>query len=299
MRVCEACYCPPWMLVRSYTSREARWATVHLAQSMRPSGQVAHFGLGANKSERAKRTDLIVEGGGDAFWSMRQRLSRRTETSGIGIAVLGHGTCRSVRGARTVLGYGTTLSSSVVELVVYSLQNFPCIQTLYIFSCRFRFTMRRRSTPSCWIEKSGCDSSLSGSGCERMGWIAPALGVGCFEASSDSESSDCRVSSRLGVAVLDVGSWDNSGGVAGVADGPGSESDWSSFSSTIFTAMCSLDAAGAREPVKRSASSSTGHIHHLSLQYCYTIKNTYRARRSILAFCRRECRSCRRAGVRP
>ena len=23
VRVCEACYCPPWMLVRSYTSREA------------------------------------------------------------------------------------------------------------------------------------------------------------------------------------------------------------------------------------------------------------------------------------
>ena len=92
VRVCEACYCPPWMLVRSYTSREARWATVHLAQSMRPSGQVAHFGLGANKSERARRTDLIVAGGGDAFWSMRQRLSRRTETRGIDIAVLSHGT---------------------------------------------------------------------------------------------------------------------------------------------------------------------------------------------------------------
>ena len=89
-----------------------------------------------------------------------------------------------------------------------------------------------------------------------MGWIAPALGVGCPEASSDSESSDRRVSSRLGVAVPDVGSWDNSGGVAGVTDGPGSESDWSSFSSTILTALCSLDAAGAREPVKRSASSS-------------------------------------------
>ena len=139
VRVCEACYCPPCVLVRSYTSREARWATVHLAQSMRPSGQVAHFGLGANKSERARRTDLIVEGGGDAFWSMRQRLSRRTETSGIDIAVLGHvyahGTCRSVREACTVLGYSTTLSSSVwVATTAYSLQNFPCIQTLYIFS---------------------------------------------------------------------------------------------------------------------------------------------------------------------
>ena len=101
VRVCEACYCPPWMLVRSYTSREARWATVHLAQSMRPSGQVAHFGLGANKSERAKRTDLIVAGGGDAVWSMRKGLSRRNPWA-LTLACLRHGTCRSMRGAHTV-----------------------------------------------------------------------------------------------------------------------------------------------------------------------------------------------------
>jgi len=41
-------------------------------------------------------------------------------------------------------------------MIYHSFLNFACIQTRYIFNCRFLFSNSRLSTRNCSVEKSGC-----------------------------------------------------------------------------------------------------------------------------------------------
>jgi hypothetical protein len=75
--------------------------------------------------------------------------------------------------------------------VIYNFRNLPCIHTLYIFSCRFRLTISRRSIPSCSILKSGCedDSEFTVSmGCilGACWWSCSTLSVGVLESTKAS-----------------------------------------------------------------------------------------------------------------
>jgi len=129
-------------------------------------------------------------------------------------------------------------------------RNLPCIQTRYILSCRLRFTISRRSTPSWLIVNRGW-AGPSASGSRRDGWIA------CADGSSGL--GGMKEESRLG----GVGGAGTRGGLSSlaVASHSPSPSPFSSSTSvdsdTGASCAATCTVGGAGEPVNSSANSSS------------------------------------------
>ena len=79
-----------------------------------------------------------------------------------------------------------SIRSSLYREVPSIFRNLPCIQTRYILSCLFRFTMRRLSTPKCSVINIGCGGHPT-RGDRRLGWMSDG-GSGFRDERSEASS---------------------------------------------------------------------------------------------------------------
>jgi hypothetical protein len=135
-------------------------------------------------------------------------------------------------------------------------RNLPCIQTRYILSCRLRFTISRRSTPSWLIVNRGW-AGPSASGSRRDGWIVGADGS---SGPGRGLPGGMKEESRLGGVGGGAGTRGRLSSLVVASHSP-SPSPFSSSTSVDSDAGASCAATctvgGAGEPVNSSANSST------------------------------------------
>jgi len=131
--------------------------------------------------------------------------------------------------------------------IIYSFRNFPCIHTLYIFNCRLRLTISRRSIPSCSIVKRGFDEDIDCSIKDEWIWVAMLEGICAVDCAAGSREIVERFCVGCGVCTGDSISFSCNVSVL-------------SSSSTVDSVLDVRKAAGTAEPVNNSASSSVPRI---------------------------------------
>ncbi len=189
-------------------------------------------------------------------------------------------------------------------------RNLPCIQTRYILSCRLRFTISRRSTPSWLIVNRGW-AGPSASGSRRDGWIVRADGSSGL---GRGLPGGMKEESRLG-GVGGAGTRGRLSSLVVASQSP-SPSPFSSSTSvdsdTGASCAATCTVGGAGEPVNSSANSSTVRAYRrpgelpgttpirglkpFFFRHMKRVAITHRVRKNIRACYRRGCKSCRRAG---